>query len=1131
MRIGWLICLISSLHIIGYGQSAEVETVIQKGHLQQVLCSDFHPTGLYVATGSADFSVKLWNVQTGKEIRSYTTHTDKIRTVQFSADGKLLLTASRDNTARIFEVVSGKQLVVYELTRDDLISAHFVAGDTYFLVSDNRDKAYLCRTSTGEELATVKKSYSSALKSAHATKDGNQILDLINYKGVRIVPLNTESDTVTISFDKPHSMEFGPNGKRVVVGSTKLFAKVFDSKSGEELFHLEDDEDNRCDGCNMEVCYSKTGKFIATGTRKTNLVLWNGSNGKKIHQLEKLEARPTEISFSADDKYVMVASDETIKVFDTKSGKPVFKKENELFSYFKPEFSIDNKLALPDEHNTASVWKIPSGIKETQLKGYLNEPRTDKLRYSYSRWTDVAVLNAIKNKTEIALSPDGQWILQSKIDTIARIISAQTGKVKHVFRGHSQQVIAVAFSPDGTIAATGSGDGKIKLWQTSSGAEIRTISGHVNVIFDLKFNKTGNQIVSGSWDGTMRVWDVKTGNELLYQELGNNSPYEVDFGPSDLYIAQADMGKSLNIVEVDSKENFRSLIGHTGKVADFAWSFNHSLMASASWDGTVKVWDWNTGMLKSKHSHHNGAVLSVACHPNKMIGFSGGADRTIRVFELETGKEIEQLIGHSNSVSSISISEKSGIIVSCSVDGEIKVWDLDKMQELFTYISVDRENWLVKNKFGYFDGTKQALKLINYVSGLESLSVGSFFKKYHSPSLQQRIMDGEQFNDTGDNIHELIRSAPNLEATFKDFQNQLVKAQTDSTYKASRKELTLKVEVTGTNDPDLIRVFNNGKLTEEIQFSDEVNFRGAKKSERELTIELAPGDNTLDIVAISNTGVESTPRHFTLSYDKEAGETDLYLLVLGVNKYRNPKYVLNYAKNDAQSFLKTIEKNAEPIFHSTHAFFLADEQVNKQEVKQTFDKIASEIGPEDVFVMYYAGHGVMTEKDMDRDAEFFLVTSDITNLFGDDITLREKAISARELLTYSREIAAQKQLFVIDACQSGGALTAFATRGAPREKALAQLARSSGTFFLTASQDAQYANEVGDLKHGIFTYAILEILTGEVSEYRTDEKITVSEIKSYVESRVPELSKQYHGSEQFPTSYSFGQDFPLAVFR
>ena len=125
---------------------------------------------------------------------------------------------------------------------------------------------------------------------------------------------------------------------------------------------------------------------------------------------------------------------------------------------------------------------------------------------------------------------------------------------------------------------------------------------------------------------------------------------------------------------------------------------------------------------------------------------------------------------------------------------------------------------------------------------------------------------------------------------------------------------------------------------------------------------------------------------------------------------------------------------------------------------------------------------------------------------------------------------AEKQLFLLDACHSGGAVESFATRGDSREKTLAQLARSTGTFFITAAQDVEYANEVGNLQHGLFTYALLEVLNGQFGN-NGDDKITISELKIYVEERVPELSEEHHGSPQYPTGYSFGQDFPIVILK
>lgn len=1132
MRKVFISILTLCFYIVHAQEGQPIETVIQKGHLQKIVCTAFHPSGDYIATGSADFSIKLWNVKTGKEIRSFNDHTNSIRSLEFSSDGSKLLTTSKDNYFKVFDVLTGKVIVSEQLKREDLWDAKFLTGDSQIMLSDGRDALYLYDLNEKMETGKYRKSYSSVATKKQVSPDGHFVAELVNYKLTRLVPLSEPFDTIDIAFDKAYMAEFSANGKYFALGSTKLFAKVFDTGTGKELHHLKDNEEKKCDGCNTKIAFGNQRDIIATGSRGTNLVIWNAANGRRLKRLGELKERPSFLSFSPDDKYLMVSDHKKMLVFDTKSGQLKLRVDTDLISYYEPKFSPDGSgILIPDEYNTCTLWDIASGKKRKTYRGYLNTPRTDQLKYSYSNWTDAGILNYIKNKTEVAISSDGVYFAQGKIDTIAQIVNLETGKVVHQLKGHRQQVIALAFSPDNKLLATGSGDRRIILWDVESGALIRTLRGHQNLLFDLKFNASGTELISSSWDGTIRTWEVATGKETGYKDLGNVSAYEVGFSPNDLYMVVADLDKNLNLIEADSREIFRSHIGHTKTVSGFDYTPDNTRVVSASWDGSVKVWDAQSGMLLSKFKKHNGAVLSVACHPSKKIAFSGGADRLIRIFNLETGAETGQLVGHNNSVSSLSISEKAGILVSCSIDGVVKVWDLETQHELYTYITVDRENWLVKNRTGYFDGTGDALKLINYVSGMESLSVSSFFKKYHAPGLQKRIMRGEEFDDTGQNIHQLIKSASEITTTFKDFQNHKITARSDSMYKCGAGHISLMISATNPQDvAKQVRIYNNGKLILDQPFEQDVNFRGGSKSERQFEIDLAPGENELEIVAINKNEIESAPQHFTLLFDQEAGKPDLFIMTIGINEYQNKNYQLNYARNDAASFLKTVKTGAKHIFHEVFSYALEDEHANKKEMDRVFREIIAKIGPEDVFVLYYAGHGVMSLQDNSHSSDFYLVTYDVTNLFGDAEMLKSKAVSATELMNYSRQVTAQKQLFILDACQSGGALSAFASRGAPREKALAQLARSTGTFFLTASQDAQYANEVGDLKHGIFTYAILEVLTGEVNEYSGDNRVTVNEIKSYVESRVPELSKQYHGTEQYPTSYSFGQDFPLAIF-
>lgn len=173
----------------------------------------------------------------------------------------------------------------------------------------------------------------------------------------------------------------------------------------------------------------------------------------------------------------------------------------------------------------------------------------------------------------------------------------------------------------------------------------------------------------------------------------------------------------------------------------------------------------------------------------------------------------------------------------------------------------------------------------------------------------------------------------------------------------------------------------------------------------------------------------------------------------------------------------------------------------------------------------------MSEGGQNDKADFFLVPYDVTMLYGDDNQLVQKGISSNELMKLSQEIKAQKQLFVLDACQSGGALEAFASRGAAEEKAILQLARSCGIAMFAASGSEQFASEFGQLGHGIFTYSILEGLKGSADGSTKDGKITVSELKAFIDDKVPELTQKYKGQAQYPQSIIRGMDFPIIIIK
>ncbi|MCK4662278.1 MAG: caspase family protein [Bacteroidales bacterium] len=1109
-----------------------LETIIQKGHFKHVTCAAFSPDGKYIITGSYDNTIKLWNKENGKEIREFNKHTAKIRSVHFSSDGKYVLSASADNSAIIFDVLTAKPLKIFSIESDHLMKAIYSPDGKKVLTMNNRDEMIVWDISTGNESGKFKKSFKSIINPLWFSPDGKKIICYSSYKEAKVFDTETANEIKTLNFDKPYSVSYSKDGKYIAVGSTKLFAKVYDAETGNELFRFKDNEEAKCDGCNKLVLFSNNSKYLLTASKKAGLTLWDLKKGIKIRTYRELERSVKYVKFSSDDKYVMSANDKYIYVYNVKTGAELLKINCKDFFDFEAYFGPDEKyILIPGKNNTAELWSIASARKMKTYSGYLNKERNDGLKLSHTNWTQVNILKYLSMKSAVAISPDGKYIIKGNIDSTCVMIDISTGKIVKEFNGHSRIVYCFDFSKDGKYLITGGGDRVIKLWDTKTGKEIHTFRGHRDLVFDIKFSSDDKYIVSGSWDGSIRIWKTETGKELQYIKLDKNSPYVVGFTPNDLYVVSGDMDKNLKLWEVDAGIEFRNYIGHTDILSSFDFSPDGKKMVTGSWDAKVKVWDIFTGMLLNKFTGHEGAVYSIEYDPKGRFIASGSNDRCIKLFDPETGNEIKNLTGHSNSVTSVKITPDGKKLISCSIDGIIKVWDLETYKEIYTYIQIGRNDWLVKNTEGYFDGSSKALKLVNYVSGMEVITVGALFDKYYTPGLLKRLMQGETFGSTNDNINEMIKSSPKVDITVFDTEKHIVNILNDSVYKWREEVLPIRVNISDEGiGLEEIRIYNNGKLIINESLEGPV-FRGGSKLGRSYDIKLSDGKNKITAVVLNEKRTESFPANIEVLFDGEAALTDLFILSIGINKYKNPAYTLNYAINDAKTYTKLVKEGAKEMFNSIEEYFLKDSEANKQNITKTFEEIISKAGPEDVFLFYYAGHGVMSTENKTQESDFYIVSYDVTNLYGSHEQLKIKALSATELMEFSRKILAEKQLFILDACHSGGALNAFAQRGAGREKALAQLARSTGTFFMTASQDIQYANEVGDLQHGMFTYAIIEALQGKADGGSADEKITVNELKSYVEDRVPELSEKYQGSPQYPTSYSFGQDFPIVIVK
>ena len=157
--------------------------------------------------------------------------------------------------------------------------------------------------------------------------------------------------------------------------------------------------------------------------------------------------------------------------------------------------------------------------------------------------------------------------------------------------------------------------------------------------------------------------------------VGKGYVYDIAFSPDNTKLA---LGSSIGvwIYEKQTGKALDLLTGHTEEVSSIAFNPYGSMLASGSYDNTIRIWDFHTSKLKATLTGHTGAIYSVAFSPDGSTLASGSYDRTIRLWDVHTGKPKATLTGHTERVYSVAFSPEGRTLASGSRDEFIRFWDV-----------------------------------------------------------------------------------------------------------------------------------------------------------------------------------------------------------------------------------------------------------------------------------------------------------------------------------------------------------------------------------------------------------------------------------------------------------------------
>lgn len=715
----------------------------------------------------------------------------------------------------------------------------------------------------------------------------------------------------------------------------------------------------------------------------------------------------------------------------------------------------------------------------------------------------------------VALSPDGGQVLTGSSNAFTLWDLRQGRKVdtfSHL-QGYSGDSAAVAFSARGTYFA--SGGAGLRLYDATTRRPLRNFGADRTT--SIAFSADEQYILTGNYLVRMQLWNTTSG--ALVREFRQSLLSATALSPDGRYalcgtrtgnmiLWDCTTGVQLKKVKADHGPTFPPL----AEVRSLAFSADGKFALSGGYDNTMRLWSIPAcEELRAFKGHTGmGGISCVAFAPDGRTAWSAGYENRIIAWNLDTGEQLRSLTGHTGMFGVALQPTPDGRFLVSAGDASTRVWDAATGEPVATMVGFEDGEWITTTANGYFRSSAKGAEYLTVSVDGRTYSTEQLRESFFRPDLVGAALAGGSLKD----MRRIADVKPPPAVTILEWPKRI---------ESGEAALTLKVVDGGGGIGD-VRLYLNGSAV----LLDNVRGLDVRPSDpgglvKSYKLKCAPGQNTVRAVAFNadNTMQSAEAVCEIVAAFAPSSKPTLHALVIGINEYRNPKLLLNFAVADATLFADTLRTVAAPLFAA------AEIKVLTTPAETTRDNILRELkamqamNPEDIFVLYMASHGTVD------DGEYYLITSNVGSTRIE--RLRTDAIGQSMFKDLLGNIPATKKLVVIDTC-SAGALgeaiqVAMLTRGMSEDTAMKILSRAVGSTILSAATSAQEALE-GYQGHGLFTFVLAEGLKGKADKSRTGF-VKTTELADYVDGEVPLLAERIFKKAQYPTISISGQAFPI----
>ena len=559
----------------GVGRVWDVETgdlvTPLDGHSDLIIAAAFSPTEPVVATASYDMTTRIWNPETGRVRAILRGHTVALSALAFSPSGDWLATGDTEGGVRLWRRPpkgwrsAGKPTHVLAGTAehaDWINSLSFSRGGRLLVSTSDDQSAVIWNTRTGTEVQDLRDHPRGVLDAAFSP-DGS-MLATVSEKTLRLwgVEDGFQYQSVPVSTDWVHSVDFRPNGNLVLTAGADGVARLWEAATGGLLFELRGHTDRIED-----ASFTPDGRSVVTASADGTTRIWDATTGI---ELRRGDDWVHDGEFGPGDKhfYTVSAASYLVK-WDTATGDDLKEAEDEGGEALNGVAvdpggkwvvsAGDDSVGVvwDTETLTSMVFLQPPGEEQGHTESVVAvdaDPRggdrvaTASVDASAIIWTwdegEAEILHRLDADPKegivthangvlaVSYSQDGERLVTGGADRTARVWDSDTGKLLADFTDHDGSIGGVAFHPSGELVATASEDRSVRVWRAADGRQVQQVGGLGGPLRAVAFSRDGRLLAAGGSAGQTFVWAWPSGRLVgtfkMHADLINSVAFAAD---------------------------------------------------------------------------------------------------------------------------------------------------------------------------------------------------------------------------------------------------------------------------------------------------------------------------------------------------------------------------------------------------------------------------------------------------------------------------------------------------------------------------------------------------------------------------------------------------------------------------